>query len=106
MTDQLSHELLAQNLHGRFKIHQSTDNVVEVDLVEVSEFKKSDFQERFWIVFRGPGSNPLPQGTYLFENENIGRFDIFITPMRHDSESLYYEAVFNRLVLPEGPANV
>lgn len=105
MTDPLNYEQFAQNLHGRFKIHQSADSLVEVDLVEVSEFKKSAVQEHFWLVFRGPSRQPLSQGTYLFENDAMGRFEIFMTPMKQDAESRYYEVVFNRLVMPERSAN-
>jgi hypothetical protein len=102
MTEQLTHEHFAQNLHARFKVHPTPENVVDLELIEVSEFKKSPVQERFWIVFSGPSNNVLEQGTYVFENENLGRIEIFMTPINQDAESRYYEAVFNRLVTPDG----
>lgn len=105
MTDQLNYEQFAQHLHGKFKIQASPDSVVEVELAELSDFRKSEFQESFWLVFRGPASLPLGQGTFVFENDAMGRFDIFMTPIKQDAESLYYEVVFNRLVTPERSAN-
>ena len=98
MTEELTYEQFEQNRKGKFKVHASPEHVVELDLDELSELKRSEHQERFWLVFRGPINLPLGQGTYLFENDGMGQFYLFMTPIREDAESLFYEAIFNRIV--------
>ena len=98
MTDPLTHEQFSQNLNGRFLVRLSSGENVELELTEVSDFKKSAVQERFWLHFEGSAQTPLDQGTFSFENENMGTFDMFITPIKSNQLNIYYEAVFNRLV--------
>lgn len=98
MSTQLTHEEFSTNLNGRFLVKLSPDTIAELDLVEISDFKKSEVQERFWILLRGARSTPLTQGTFTFENDNMGSFEMFMTPIKSDADYLYYEAVFNRLL--------
>jgi hypothetical protein len=46
----------------------------------------------YLVSFSGPGTS-LAQGTYLFENNQLGSFPLFIVPSGPGS----YTAVFNRL---------
>jgi hypothetical protein len=48
----------------------------------------------FTVSFSGPGTN-LPQGTYTFENDQLGSFSLFIVPGEGS-----YTAVFNQLNAP------
>lgn len=105
MTEELTYEQFAQNRNGKFKVHISPESVVELDVDELSEFKKSALQERFWLVFRGPIKLPLGQGTYLFENDGMGQFYLFMTPIRENAESRFYEVIFNRIVDSRGVTN-
>ena len=53
--------------------------------------------EKFTLLFTGQIRERLEQGTYLFEHNSLGRFEMFIVPVgRDDSSWMYYEAVFNR----------
>jgi hypothetical protein len=54
--------------------------------------------ESFSLMFDGAQSQPLGQGTYLFEHPQIGSFDLFIVPIAAENGRLHYQAVFNRLV--------
>jgi len=54
-----------------------------------------DDERRFSILFRGPVDRPLGQETYHFEHDGIGRFALFIVPMRPEPDGRYYEAIFN-----------
>ncbi len=54
----------------------------------------------FSVTFQGPASDPLPQGTYEFENPDAGRFLLFIVPVGRAGETTEYEAVFTRLATP------
>jgi len=101
----MNYEQFAASLNDRFQIHLSEEKIVAVDLIEVSDFKKSAVQESFWLVFRGSNSEPLGQGTYTFVHPKLGRLEIFMTPIKQDKEGLYYECVFNRLVDSKGDAS-
>ena len=40
--------------------------------------------------------NPIPAPAKPLEHEKLGRFELFLVPVREDPEGYYYEAVFNR----------
>ena len=110
LVSELSHEMFSQNLRTKFKVCLRPDRELEVELVGVTGRKLSSRNrasrpvqlESFAITFCGPGSHFLAQGIYRFEHDRIGPFDLFIVPIGMDQESYLYEAVFNRLVQPEG----
>jgi hypothetical protein len=54
-----------------------------------------DLERSFSILFRGPVDRPLLQESYQLEHERIGRFALFIAPMRAEEDARYYEAIFN-----------
>ena len=49
----------------------------------------------FGLVFLGPSSQPLKQGTYVFEHIKLGTFQLFIVPNGQSQDT--YTAVINRL---------
>ncbi|HUA68935.1 MAG TPA: hypothetical protein VMA13_10365 [Candidatus Saccharimonadales bacterium] len=55
--------------------------------------------EKFSLLFRQIGGPLLSQDTYVFEHSGLGRFGLFIVPVRvgKDLRQDYYQAVFNRL---------
>ena len=75
--------------------------VSPVELVEVTEStepggKGPDGQTRnqFSLVFRGPTSPDLPQGTYVLTHEELGELVLFLVPIGADSDGIRYEAAF------------
>jgi hypothetical protein len=69
-----------------------------LELVEVeAQGEVAGQAERFSAFFRGSLDQFLPQNTYRMEHERLGSVEIFIVPVRKDSDGFYYEAVFNRL---------
>ena len=97
MAAPLDHETFSKYLNTKFRVTHGESLAVETELSRVSELQLSPDQERFAIVFRGPGQPILPQGSYGFEHDEMGEFTLFIVPMRQDDEGISYEAVFNRL---------
>jgi len=78
---------------------------VQIELVQVTPggaVTKAGAQvqqfESFSLLFHGPQSQPLPQGTHSFEHPQLGTFELFIVPVAAESGRLHYQAVFNRLV--------
>src|SRR6476646_10357995 len=52
-------------------------------------------REPFTLLFRGPASPRLNQGTYEFVHPQRGALSIFIVPVGVDAEGTLYEAVFS-----------
>jgi len=96
MDDSLTYEAFAQSLNTNFQVQLDAASPVDLQLVEVSELKRSARQEEFAIIFRGPDNPFLGQGMQRFAHDHLGQFDLFIVPIRQDARGYYYEAVFNR----------
>jgi len=54
----------------------------------------------FTVTFEGPATDPLPQGSYEFENDDAGRFLLFIVPVGRTADVVEYEAVFTTAPAP------
>ena len=48
----------------------------------------------FSLEFLGPPEPILPQGTYAFEHDTLGAFELFVVPIGRDERGTRYEAVF------------
>ena len=80
--------------------HQASK--VNFKLVDVTSFasrkQTAAGKEGFSLLFRGPKETTLKQGTYLIEQEELGRFSFLIVPVgTKDTRAPHYEAVVNRL---------
>jgi Domain of unknown function (DUF6916) len=51
----------------------------------------------FIVVFRGPRSPKLAQGTYPVECDRLGAFPLFLVPGRTSAFATMYTATFNRI---------
>jgi hypothetical protein len=49
----------------------------------------------FSLVFRGPRSRRLEQGTYTVRNSRFGTFEIFLVPVGRPGAWMSYEASYN-----------
>jgi hypothetical protein len=81
------------HLNSTFQVRH--EPATELELVEVSDGSTRG-HVNFSLLFRGPRQPLLPQQIYPVEHDGLGRFDLFIVPVRRDAQGLYYEAVFNR----------
>lgn len=86
----------AEHLNSTFRLHHEPATT-ELELVEVSDGSTLR-QVSFSLLFRGPHQPQLRQQIYAFEHDRLGRFDLFIVPVKRDAHGLYYEAVFNRVI--------
>jgi hypothetical protein len=97
----------AAALHSRFQVGSTLSRAVDVALVEVSPTRRfgsgapeAPAFESFSLLFEGPVSTPLTQGTYSFAHPQMGHFDLFIVPIGRQEQLIQYQAVFNRTVKP------
>ncbi len=100
MLETLNKSSFSEHLGEKFRLHPGSSNVVEVELIEVSDAgsgssRAQGRRDPFSIVFRGPHDSPLGQGTYKVEHGKMGAVDLFLVPIGPDKDGLCYEAVFN-----------
>ena len=74
---------------------------VTLELVEATETSEPggrgpEGQERrqFSLVFRGPATPVLPQGSYRLGHQELDGLELFLVPIGPDSLGMRYEAAF------------
>lgn len=73
---------------------------LSLEVVSCEDKGSTAAQSIFSVILRGPRPHYLPQRTYRIEGDGFEPFDLFIVPVGHDPQGIYYEAFFNRLLLP------
>jgi len=105
--DQLTFEWFSAALKTRFRVHAGPSGDFELELVEaaIAPSKAGGRSpggavklEGFSLIFTGPGDRLLPQGTYRFEHDRQGWFDLFMVPVGRGPDTIRYQVVFNRLI--------
>ena len=97
MEPSLTHDEFSRAANTKFQVEIDENTRVDLDLILVSDVKLYPQQEEFVLEFRGPLDMFLGQGPRNFSHEQMGRFELFIVPVRQDQLGFYYEAIFNRL---------
>jgi uncharacterized protein DUF6916 len=101
----ITRAMFADNLKTKFRFGLGEVKLTDMTLVEVQDQTSSLFksegtraQDCFALVFTGPRSLPLRQGTYLVEHGKLGTFNLFIVPGDASGRSgIRYGALINRL---------
>jgi hypothetical protein len=57
--------------------------------------KQPCFRSPFSLVFEGPASQPMTQGTYLFRSDTLGELPIFVVPISEKDSTRRYQAIFS-----------
>ena len=97
MEPSLTHEEFTRAANTKFQVEFDENTRVDLELITDSDVRLYPQQEEFAIEFRGPLEIFLAQGPHNFSHEQMGRFELFIVPIRQDEQGFYYEAVFNRI---------
>ena len=79
---------------------QGNASPMTLQLVEVVEKKTPASVESFSLHFQGPAALLLPQQIHTLQHEKLGTFQIFLTAVEGNQQSITYEAVFHRLRQP------
>jgi hypothetical protein len=105
--DSLTYQSFVPHLGEAFAVQFGPGRTVLLALNAATELPpaspRSPQGERFSLIFYGPRSPYLQQGTYAFSHSVLGSFPLFIVPIGTDEDHLHYQAVFNRLKQPEAP---
>lgn len=97
----LTYDAFARRVGERFDLTVGEGRAVPMELAEASEGTEPgglgpEGQERlqFSLVFRGPATQVLPQGTYRLSHAELGGLELFLVPLAPDAEGALYEAAF------------
>lgn len=89
-----------EHLGTRFQASTPETAAVELEMVKAQDTGTNleAGQEQFAITFRGPLDVFLMQRTYTMEHPRMGKFDIFLVPIKQQQDGFYYEACFARML--------
>ena len=91
-------EAFAAAVNSGFDVRSGDEAPVKFTLLECNIQVDTDVQECYSLVFRGPSDQPAVQGLYLLENDELGKLQLFLVPIKRDDQGLYFEAVMNHLL--------
>jgi hypothetical protein len=101
MLDSLNLQVFSEHLNTTFRVRVPQHPILPLELSEVTEKNFVPHAEQFSLIFRSSASGYIPQGTYTFEHDKLGVFDLFLVPIGPDAIGMRYEVVFNRLRQPK-----
>ena len=101
----LTEENFSRYLNTRFLIYTSPLTGVNLELIEVKRWEPSSSAksaaaaklDSFSVLFRGPRKSSLESRTYRVSHDQMGTFELFISPVNDRKKERLYQAVFNRL---------
>ncbi len=81
--------------------HFSSDALPSFDteLVEAEQTMSNAVQLSFSLLFRAPADTQPVQGLYNAEHAVLGEMLLFLVPVKQNDEGLFFEAVFNKLLV-------
>lgn len=87
----------AENANSIFRAPLADRGIAEFALVEVSDIAETANTQSFSLLFRAPSDLPAVQTTYTLEHDMLGNLDLFLVPIKSDSDGMYFESIFNFL---------
>jgi len=93
MSELLTSEDFAAHLHTIFTVEAPAD--LELKLEEIQDRSNAQL-EQFSVIFTGPVSPWLPQGTHTLLHPAMQQVALFLVPLGPRAERMVYEAVFTR----------
>lgn len=93
-----------QNMGTKFSFSQRGSNLADMTLWAVTDenppfvpSKPTSTRECFSLVFNGPPTPNLGQGTFAVEHPKLGNFSLFVVPGISSGYYRHYEALINRV---------
>lgn len=88
-----------EQLNTKFQAGLGEAQSFEMEMVQAETTVSSSIQDGFSLTFRAPPDAPPQQDTFNLTHPTLGSMDIFLVPIRKDDDGLYFEAIFNRLLV-------
>jgi hypothetical protein len=102
MAELLRSKDFAAHLHKIFRVE--TPIGLELKLDEVADTSNEQI-EQFSVLFTGPESPWLQQGTYTLLHPEMDEVTLFLVPLGPRNGRMVYEAVFARLIAAQQAAS-
>jgi hypothetical protein len=84
-------------VNSSFGVRANGVNSVNFTLVECNSVISNEWQECYSLIFRGPLDQPPIQEIYHLENDQLGKMELLLVPVKRDEHGIYFEAVMNLL---------
>ena len=88
----------AAAVNSNFGISAEGGTPVEFTLVQCNEVISTERQLCYSLIFKGPVEQPPIQDLYTLENDQLGRMQLLLVPVKRDEDGIYFEAVMNHLL--------
>ncbi len=85
----------AGHLHSTFRVE--TPIALELELAEIDELSNAQV-EQFSLLFTGPETPWLQQGSHKLHHAELGEQEIFLVPLGPREGKMWYQAIFSRLI--------
>ena len=95
---QIKPTLMAEYVGTDFEVLDNPGQVFCLRLTEVVAHVKTEHNETFSLLFRGPLDQFIRQGIHRLKQAKLGELEIFLVPTAQDKDGFQYEAVFNHLL--------
>ncbi len=86
-------------LNTNFEAQADAEKVFEMTLVEVKNVISNKIQECFSLLFRAADDAPVFQQSFRLRHDRLGEMELFLVPVKKNENGLFYEAVFNKLLV-------
>lgn len=90
-------DMFVETKGSQFKLTAGGGQTVDIELIEISDLKESQYQQSFSLLFLLPETYTAEQGLFDIEHEQLGAMQLFLAPVGIDNGRLQMEAVFNLL---------
>ncbi len=97
-----THSQFLANANTRFRWNLGNSSEADLALIDVSELTENGLTRSFSLLFRAPGDVPPEQSIYRLSHDTLGAMELFLVPVKQDSEGIYFESIFNDLVAQAG----
>jgi hypothetical protein len=95
MPEPLTIEDFVPHIHTIFKIE--TPVALELELDRIADRSTPQIRQ-FSLLFKGPGSPRLRQGTYILLHAALHELSLFLVPFGDRDGHMVYQAAFTRLI--------
>jgi hypothetical protein len=93
------------HLHSMFTVRTGPDTTIAAELVEVLDRPAVQHHEQFSLIFRTPSTTATVQRTYDVAHPELGSLPLFLVPIRHEADGIYFEAAFSCISTPQTPGS-
>jgi hypothetical protein len=102
MAELLGSKDFAAHLHQVFRVE--TPTTLELEMTEVKDRSNPQI-EQFSVLFTGPTSPWLQQGSYTLLHAQMGEMILFLVPLGPRDGRMVYEAAFSRFISAVPPTH-